>query len=321
MKSKAYDIAALGELLIDFTPCGLSDTGMKIIEMNPGGAVANVLCAASRLGLRTAFIGKVGDDSHGSYLRAKLREYGIEPAGLITTGEAHTTLAFVDIDSKGERSFSFFRNPGADTLLSSEELPNGILCSSRILHVGSLSMTAEPARSATIEAVRRAKAAGAVITYDPNYRELLWSSPQAAQEQMRSLLQYTDMIKLSDNETVLLTGMESPLEALDVLMKSGLKCAVVTAGEKGAYIGVGGETAFVNSFPRAAADTTGAGDAFWGGFLTAFIKDGGTAENITLENAARYARCGCAVAACCVTKRGAMPAMPCEAEVLSVLEE
>lgn len=321
MNNAVCDIAALGELLIDFTPCGFSETGMKIIEMNPGGAVANVLCAASRLGLRTAFIGKVGDDPHGRYLASKLREYGVEPMGLISTDEAPTTLAFVDIDDNGERSFSFFRDPGADTLLRADELPEEVLCGTRILHVGSLSLTAEPSRSATLEAIRRAKAAGALITYDPNYRELLWKSAAEAKEQMRSLLPCVDMIKLSDNETVLLTDRENPQVAIGVLMDMGIRCAVVTAGAEGAFVGINGSIGFVPSFRRDAVDTTGAGDSFWGGFLTAFIRSGGDMDSITLEQALEYARYGCAVAACCVMKRGAMPAMPDEALVWAVLEE
>jgi len=241
-----YDIVALGELLIDFTPCGLSENGMKIAELNPGGAVANVLCAASRMGKRTAFIGKVGDDAHGRYLRSKLIEYGVEPAGLVVSGEAPTTLAFVDIDEKGDRSFTFLRDPGADTLLRADELPEELLCSTRIFHVGSLSLTAEPSRSATLAAVRTAKESGALITYDPNYRALLWNSPDEAAAQMRSLLPYVDMIKISDNETMLLTDREAPEEALEYLMDIGIRCAVVTAGDKGAYVGVGGQICHVD---------------------------------------------------------------------------
>ncbi|MBE6759257.1 MAG: carbohydrate kinase [Ruminococcaceae bacterium] len=321
MNNRVYDIVALGELLIDFTPCGVSETGMKMVEMNPGGAVANVLCAASRLGLSTGFIGKVGEDAHGRYLRAKLCEYGVEPVGLIASEEAPTTLAFVDIDDNGERSFSFIRDPGADTLLRADELSDEVLSRARVLHVGSLSMTAEPSRSATLEAIRRAKAAGALITYDPNYRELLWSGEEEAVKQMRSLLPLADMVKISDNEAVLLTGKESPVEALGVLTDMGIKCAVVTVGADGAYVGAGGETALVESFRRDAVDTTGAGDAFWGGFLTSFIRDGADIESITLESAVKHTRFGCAVAACCVMKRGAMPAMPDEAAVASMLEE
>lgn len=316
-----YDIAALGELLIDFTPCGKSNTGMKLLEVNPGGAVANVLCAASRLGLSTAFIGKVGRDINGSYLKNKLDEYGIDSSGLVVSDEAPTTLAFVDIDAQGERSFSFVRSPGADTLLREDELSDTILLQTHIFHVGSLSLTAEPSRSATFEAIRRARASGAIITYDPNYRAMLWESEDEAMVQMRSLIPYVDMIKLSDNETCLLTGEVAPESAIGALISSGLKCVVVTSGEQGAYVGVGEEITHVESFRRKAVDSTGAGDAFWGGFLTSFIRNGLDVNDLRLGDVRSCAEFGCAVAACCVASRGAMPAMPDIDAVNAVLEE
>lgn len=316
-----FDITALGELLIDFTPCGTSDTGMKLLEMNPGGAVANVLCAASRLGLSTAFIGKVGDDAHGRYLKNKLDGYGIDTAGLAVTDQAPTTLAFVDIDENGERSFSFIRNPGADILLSADELPEEILTGTRIFHVGSLSMTDQPACSATLEALRRAKASGAVITYDPNYRQMLWRSEQEAATQMRAIVPFADMIKLSDSETVLLTCESDPERAIGVLTEAGAKCAVVTAGEEGSYVGAGGRVTKIDSFRCSAVDTTGAGDAFWGGFLTAFIRSGAQIDTMTADDAAGFAVFGSAVAACSVARRGAMPAMPDEQAVQEILKE
>ncbi len=316
-----YDITASGELLIDFTPCGLSDTGMKMLEMNPGGAVANVLCAASRLGLSTAFIGKVGSDAHGCYLRGKLVHYGIDAAGLAMTDEAPTTLAFVDIGENGERSFSFFRDPGADTLLRADELPENILSNTRVFHVGSLSMTAEPSRTATIEAIKLARKSGAVITYDPNYRAMLWKSEEEARAQMRSLLPLVDMIKLSDNETELLTDRHDPEDAIKYLLDTGIKCAVVTAGGDGCFVGVGEDIARVDSFRREAVDTTGAGDSFWGGFLTSFVRSGRSLEELTVSDAAEFALFGNAVAACCVLRRGAMPAMPSPEEVQAVISE
>ena len=315
-----FDITALGELLIDFSPCGSSATGMKMLEMNPGGAVANVLCAASKLGLDTAFIGKVGADAHGSYLRSKLNEYRINTAGLTSTDQAHTTLAFVDIDGNGERSFSFMRDPGADTLLTAEELPDDILKSTRIFHVGSLSMTAEPSRSATLAAIECARAAGAVITYDPNYRAMLWSSQEEAVTRMRSLLPMVDMIKLSDDETCLLTGEADPEEAIRLLLEGGIKCAVVTAGEKGSFVGVKNRVLHVKGFRCRPLDTTGAGDAFWGAFLTSYLRSGIGLDSLTAEQAAQFAVFGNAAAAFCVCGRGAMPAMPEEEQVWLVMK-
>ncbi len=316
-----YDIVALGELLIDFSPYGHSETGMKLLEMNPGGAVANVLCAASKLGHSTAFIGKVGEDAHGRYLRSKLVEYGINADGLRMSAEQPTTLAFVDIADNGERSFSFFRNPGADTQLRADELPVDIIGNAKIFHVGSLSMTNEPARTATVAAIELAKESGAIITYDPNYRAMLWESEQTAEVQMRSLLPYIDFVKISDNETALVTGESEPESAIRKLISMGIRCAVVTAGEDGCIVGVGEKTVRVPGFKQSAVDTTGAGDSFWGGFLTAFIERGKNAADITAEDAAVFARFGNAVAACCVMGRGAMPAMPDRESVEAILKE
>ena len=205
-----FDIAALGELLIDFTDRGLSDAGMRLFEQNPGGAPANMLAAAARLGERTAFIGKVGDDMHGRFLRDTLTAAGIDVTGLVLSPDVFTTLAFVALDDRGERHFSFARKPGADTCLRSDELPAPLLSSARVLHVGSLSLTDEPARSATFAAVEAAKRAGAVISYDPNYRAALWPDEAAAAAQMRSMVPYADVMKLSDEETLLLTGAAEP---------------------------------------------------------------------------------------------------------------
>ena len=210
--SARYDIAALGELLIDFTDSGVSDSGMRLFERNPGGAPANVLTAAARFGRATAFLGKVGDDMHGRFLRQTLLEAGIDVSGLVMAADVFTTLAFVALNGRGERSFSFARKPGADTCLRPEELNAAVLDDCRVLHVGSLSLTDEPACGATFAAVDRAKAAGAVISYDPNYRAALWPDAETAARHMRSMVPYVDVMKLSDEETALLTDEESSPE-------------------------------------------------------------------------------------------------------------
>ena len=185
--TRRFDVTALGELLIDFTDSGLSPAGMQLFERNPGGAPANVLAALARFGHQTAFLGKVGADMHGDFLRDTLMTAGIDVRGLISDPEVFTTLAFVALDPGGERSFSFARKPGADTCLRQEELDCQRLRDTRVLHIGSLSMTREPVRSATVAAVHMARDAGAVISYDPNYRASLWPSQEAAEEQMRRL--------------------------------------------------------------------------------------------------------------------------------------
>lgn len=305
-----YDVCALGELLIDFTPNGVSPDGRRLFEQNPGGAPANVLAALGRLGASTAFIGKVGNDMHGLFLKETLQKANIATEGLIMDDSVFTTLAFVDLNDKGERSFSFARKPGADTMLRREELPAGLLANSRILHIGSLSLTNEPSRSATFAALELARKAGAVISYDPNYRAPLWSGQAEAIEGMRSVLPYVNVMKLSDEETVLLTGCQSPTEAAAKLVKQGIPLVAVTLGSRGAYVCTreGGQT--VPGYPSTVRDTTGAGDSFWGGFLYRLIESGKRPDQISTEEASEFARFANAVASLCVEKRGAIPAMP-----------
>lgn len=305
-----FDITALGELLIDFTDRGLSDAGMRLFEQNPGGAPANVLAAAARLGERAAFIGKVGDDMHGRFLRDTLTAVGIDVTGLVLSPDVFTTLAFVALDSGGERRFSFARKPGADTCLRPDELPAPLLAATRVLHVGSLSLTDEPARSATFTAVEAAKRTGTVISYDPNYRAALWPDEATAAAQMRTMVPCADVMKLSDEETLLLTGAADPEEAARCLLAQGVSCVVITLGKKGALVAVRDGTQIVPAFPSAPVDTTGAGDGFWGGFLHRMLALDKQPAALTVSDAADCARWGNAVAALCISRRGGIPAMP-----------
>lgn len=208
------DITALGELLIDFTPAGVSQQGMRLFEQNPGGAPANLLAAAAKFGRKTAFIGKVGKDMHGDFLKETLIRAGINTDNLIQDEKYFTTLAFVSLKENGEREFAFARKPGADTNLCMKEIDPEILENTRVFHVGSLSLTDDPSRTATYEAINIARNSGAVISYDPNYRAALWSDPETAQLRMQSLIPYVDMMKISDEETSLLTPYQDPEEAI-----------------------------------------------------------------------------------------------------------
>lgn len=315
-----FDVTALGELLIDFTPCGKSPAGMRVFEQNPGGAPANVLCALSNLGLKTAFIGKVGQDMHGDFLRKVLDDKNVCTAGLIQDPDVFTTLAFVELSETGERSFSFARKPGADTCLKTEDLNDEILKNTKIFHFGSLSLTDEPARSATLAAVRRAKDSGAIISYDPNFRALLWSSKEEAMKQMRSVLSLVDVIKISDEETELLTGAKSPEEASEILVSSGISCAVVTLGADGAFIRTKTSSAKVSAMECTVVDTTGAGDSFWGGFLYKLVQSNKTPGELTGNEAIDFVKFANAVATLCVQKRGAIPAMPYLKEVTQLYQ-
>lgn len=310
------DITALGELLIDFT-----QAGERLFEQNPGGAPANVLAAARRLGLSAAFIGKVGRDMHGEFLRDTLDSAGIDTRGLVMSDEAFTTLAFVALGENGERSFSFARKPGADTMLRTDELPLELIGTSRIFHVGSLSLCAEPARSATLAALEYARKAGCLISYDPNYRPALWESAEAAREQMHSVLEYAQLVKISDEEAELLTGFTEPEQAAAALVNGGAYLAAVTLGADGVYIAARAGGRRVPGYRVEAVDTTGAGDAFWGTFLYSLLSGGEAPQTIGIESAVKYAGFANAAAALCVTRRGAIPAMPGLEDVEKFIKE
>ena len=200
-------ITAIGEILIDMTQTQIGDNGIPRFAANPGGAPANVAVAASKLGAETAFIGCIGEDSFGTLLRDTLVRYGVSTDGLQVTPAANTTLAIVTVDETGERSFSFYRKPGADTCINAAEAIRAME-GTGILHFGSVSLTAPACRDAVVSTVQAAKKAGALITYDPNYRAVLWHDEDAAILQMRSVLPLCDIVKISDEETMLLCGVQ-----------------------------------------------------------------------------------------------------------------
>ena len=253
------DITALGELLIDFTPAGVSQQGMRLFEQNPGGAPANLLAAAAKFGSKTGFIGKVGKDMHGDFLKETLIRAGINTDHLIQDEKYFTTRAFVSLKENGEREFAFARKPGADTNLCMKEIDPEILENTRVFHVGSLSLTDDPSRTATYEALNIARNSGAVISYDPNYRAALWSDPETAQLRMQSLIPYVDMMKISDEETSLLTPYQDPEEAIQYLLRQGVHLVAVTLGRDGALIGNENGIVKAEGFSSHAIDTTGAG--------------------------------------------------------------
>lgn len=305
-----FDITTLGELLVDFTECGTSPAGMRLFEQNAGGSVANLVAAASRCGAKTAFIGKVGADMHGRFLKEAMEAVGVNMDRLILTDDVFTTLAFVALNSNGERAFSFARKPGADTCITEQELPVELLTHTRVFHTSSLSLTDEPARTATYRAIALAREAGAVVTYDPNYRAGIWHSKDEAVALMRTLIQTADMVKLSDEETVLLTDSNDPVEASARLARAGVAVVAVTLGSEGALLRVGDATRLVPGFACKAVDTTGAGDSFFGGFLYRFLQLNKRPQSLSLDEACLCARFGNAVASLCVEQRGGIPAMP-----------
>ena len=321
VKKSIYDITAFGEILIDFTSQGKNEDGQMLYARNPGGAPANVAVAACRLGAETAFIGKAGDDMHGRFLRSVLQREHVNTNGLILDNDYFTTLAFVDINEKGERNFSFARKPGADTKIQKEEIDIDILDNTNIFHVGSLSLTEQPARDTTFYAVKRAKSKESLISYDPNYRASLWKDENAAKQYMRSLIPYVDLMKISEEETELLTDYKSVPEAAEELYHQGVKIVVITLGANGAYVYGKDGGSFVSGFDVLhVGDTNGAGDSFWGGFLYQVSRTEKRPDELTQKELEEFVRFGNAVASLCVEKRGAIPAMPCLASVTERLQ-
>ena len=322
---KTIDVAALGEILIDFTEAGHSESGAALYERNAGGAPANVAAAVARLGGRSAFIGKVGADPFGEFLADTLKGLGVDSSGLRVSAEEHTTLAFVSIRAGGERSFSFCRNPGADSCLRADELDSRVLESAKILHVGSLSLTLEPERGATFAAIERARAAGALVSYDPNWRPALWKNRDEAVELMRRAVPLADIVKVSEEELELLYGVELESEAdlergAQAILSEGPRLALITLGEQGTYWSASGSGELVAAFASDAVDTTGAGDAFVGALLWRLTRPEATDNPLARGEAAiasdvRFAN---AAAAVCVRRRGAIPAMANLREAMGV---
>lgn len=306
-----YDIVVFGEILIDFTSQGCNEEGQTLYARNPGGAPANVAVAAGKLGAHTAFIGKAGKDMHGEFLREVLKKEKVDTKGLLLDEQYFTTLAFVNVNEEGERTFSFARKPGADTKIQKEEINVDVVDNTNIFHIGSLSLTDQPARDSTFYAVKRAKNKGSIISYDPNYRASLWKNEETAKKQMRSMIPYVDLMKISEEETELLTDCRDVREAAEALYRQGVKVVVVTLGGNGAYVYSKDGGSMVPGFPtEKLEDTNGAGDSFWGGFLYKICSSEKQLDEITKEELAEYARFGNAVASLCVEKKGAIPAMP-----------
>lgn len=316
-----FDVTALGELLIDFAPAGYSKGKNLLFERNPGGAPANVLVAISRLGGRDAFIGKVGRDQFGYFLKNVLDQNGINTEGIRFSKEANTTLTFVQLDEKGDRVFDFYRKPGADTMLKEEEIDYDIIKNSKIFHFGSLSMTDEPSKSATLKAVEYAKEAGLTVSYDPNLRLSLWKDETHAKKEISRGLKYTDILKVSEDELSFLTDKEDPEEGSMELYEMGIKLIAVTLGSRGCYYRCKNGSGYIGSYDVHAIDTTGAGDAFMGALLYRLCRLGKNPDDIGKDEIEGIADFCCAVAALSTTKKGGIPSMPCMEKVKSFMDK
>ena len=307
------DVTAIGEILIDLTQTGVNEAGVPQFSANPGGAPANVAVAASRLGARTAFWGKVGDDAFGAYLRKVLTENGVDTAGL-RTGSQPTTMAIVSVDGTGERSFRFLR--GADRDICPEEVDEDRVLRSKILHFGSVSLTAGMSRSATIFAARTAHRNGGLVSYDPNYRPALWANRAEAAEWMTIPLPLVDIIKLAEEELPLLIGTTDLEEGTRMLEERGISLIMVTLGSEGVFCRWRGEAWKQPGVPVKVADTNGAGDTFLGAVLSRLCLRGEKPlEGLTGAELREILAFANRAAAFTCSRSGAIPAMPTLAEL------
>lgn len=315
------DVIAIGEVLIDFTPAGRTAGGNEQFECNPGGAPANVAAALSRLGARTALVSKVGEDQFGSLLQNTLLNIGVDVSGVSYTNEASTTLAFVHLDDKGDRSFSFFRNPGADTFLHTKDIPLSRIEMCQVLHYGSLSMTHEPARTATRTAVLKAKEAGALLSFDPNIRFALWESQEEAKQNILWGLMYADILKISEEELAFIAGTNDVEKgSLELQQQFDITLIVVTLAEKGCYYRLTGQDGYVPGFQVNVIDTTGAGDAFLGCLLYKILESGSSLNNLTNQQITSMLTFANAGGALVTTRKGALGAMPTTDEINQMIE-
>ncbi len=316
---KHYDVVALGELLIDFTQNGLSVQGNPLLEANPGGAPCNVLALLSKLGHKTAFLGKVGQDGFGDQLADALTEVGIDTLGLRRDPVVHTTLAVVHTHPDGDREFSFYRNPGADMNLCTEELDRELLADTSIFHFGSLSMTDEPCRSASREAIALAEVSGALLSFDPNLREPLWHSLDEAREQILYGMAHCQILKISDNEIQWLSGREDYDEGIAWLRSQfNIPLILLSLGKEGsrAYCGDVRVEVPAHIMPNT-IETTGAGDTFFGGVLHYILEHGWHPySEAELKEMLDFANAG---AALITTRKGALRVMPERSEIEALL--
>ncbi len=317
---KTYDVTALGELLIDFTENGSSAQGNPLFEANPGGAPCNALAMLGRLGRKTAFIGKVGKDFFGSQLKEALGDVGIDAKYLYMDEEVHTTLALVHTFPDGDRDFSFYRNPGADMMLTEDEVPEELIADTKIFHFGTLSMTHEGVRAATKKALALAKKHGCLISFDPNLRPPLWKSLEDAKEQVLYGLGFCDVLKISDNEIQWLTGEEDFTAGVRWIQERypSIRLILVSMGRDGSRAYYGDQMVEVPAFVQEnTIETTGAGDTFCGCVLHYVC--GHDLDHLTAEGLREMLTFANAAASVITTRKGALRVMPTVEEVQALL--
>ena len=312
------DVVAIGELLIDFTCVEKDGDGYPTLAAHPGGAPANFLAALAKFGAKAALLGKVGNDTFGKLLVNTLDSAGIETKGIVAAEDVFTTLAFVTLDATGDREFSFARKPGADTCICFEELNTDLIDEAKVFHFGTLSLTDEPARTATQKAVAYAKTQGKLITYDPNLRKPLWKSMDEAKTQLLWGLAQADVVKISDEEVEFLFGMGVEEGARHILEQYGVKLVFVTCGPDGCFFQNGKASGHVPGLAGIrVADTTGAGDIFGGSAVWKLLQYGKKPEDLDEKELTDVVAFACTAAGLSTTKPGGISSVPALEEVLN----
>lgn len=316
-----YDFISIGEMLIDFTPVHSKEASGIIFEQNPGGAPANVACALSKLGRRTSFIGKVGNDQFGKFCKNALEACNVDASNLVLSDKHATTLAFVHLSSSGNRDFSFYRKNLADVNLEMSDILPDLLKQTKIFHFGSVSMTDEPSRTTTLECVRLAKESGAVISYDPNLRPSLWDSPITAKEIITNALPLADILKVSEEELEFLFGeRDCEKAAYMVLDKFNIPFVLVSRAQYGCLAVVNSRTYSAQAYDVATIDTTGAGDCFFAGILHNLLDFGVEIRNLQDEQINYMLEYANAIGSLATTKKGAIPAIPSHEEIVRCMK-
>lgn len=305
-------ICAAGELLIDFTPCGTSSQGQLLYARNPGGAPANVLAMAAKLGIKARLCAVVGSDNFGTFLIESMLAAGIDTRFISRTARARTTLAFVDLDERNDRSFTFYRKPGADILLTDAGIPDEAMEGCGVYHFSGVSLTDEPARGAVLRAARRAKEMGLLVSFDPNYRPFLWPQAAQARQAFEEGMRCADIIKVSEEEVAFLLGQENAAQGAAELAKQYDALVLASCGARGALAAnPSGLLGRAEALPVAVADTTGAGDAFLGTILAALAgKERAALHSMTEQEAVELLHLGCMAGSLTASKLGAIPALP-----------
>lgn len=317
-----WDLVSLGELLVDFTPMGVSTAGNPVFERNPGGGPANLACAAAKLGVRTAFIGQVGDDAFGRALRDIVGANQVDVDRLRLSKDYQTTLAFVHLAHDGDRSFSFYRRQGADTMLTPEDADFDLVANSRCFFYSSVLMTGGTSRESSFRLATHARGKGVTTVYDPNLRLNLWEDVNEARQVILHAMQWANIVKVSEEELTFLTGKDDmDAGAGTLLTRFGMDALLVTLGPRGCLAFVGGRRLDLPGFSVDTVDTTAAGDSFTGGFLYCLLQENTPITDRTTEKLREMLTFANAVGALTTTKKGAISALPSHEDILEFLQE